>query len=329
VLEFAYPGVLLLAIPLIATALWLRRRPVSGPALRHPRLELFGAAGGGIRARLRAGLAWARLVALLLLVVALARPRVAHSTQEVEGQGIDIVIALDISGSMRALDFQPQDRLGVAKQVIRDFIAGRPQDRIGLVVFASRAFTQCPLTLDRSVLLGFLDEVQVGLIEDGTAIGLGLATAVNRLKSSQAKSRTVILLTDGMNNVPTLEPQTAAELAQSLGVRVYTVGVGREGFAPYPVDDPIFGRRTTRIESHIDEALLKRIAATTGGEYFRAEDPQALRDIFATIDRLEKSRYRMTVSTSYHEKMAGFALPALLLLVVETVCGATWLRRLP
>ncbi len=328
-LEFAYPGMFLLAVPLIAAALLLRRRPAPGPALRHPRLALFGAASGGRRARLRAALPWLRLAALLLLVVALARPRIAHSTQDIEGQGVDIVVALDISGSMRALDFQPQDRLGVAKQVIRDFIAGRPQDRIGLVVFASRAFTQCPLTLDRSVLLGFLDEVQVGLIEDGTAIGLGLATAVNRLKSSQAKSRTIILLTDGMNNVPTLEPETAAELARSLGVRVYTVGVGREGFAPYPVDDPVFGRRLTRIESHIDEALLRRIAAMTGGEYFRAEDPQALRDIFATIDRLEKSRYKMTITTHYQERMASFACPALLILLLETVAGATWLRRLP
>lgn len=325
--ELAHPWLLLLAVPLAAAALWWRRQPAATPAVRHPHLALWDGADAGRRARWRRALPWLRLAALLLLVVALARPRLVDRVQEVEGEGIDIALALDISGSMRALDFQPQDRLGVAKQVIRDFIQGRPQDRIGLVIFASRAFTQCPLTLDRSVLLGFLDEVQVGLIEDGTAIGLGLATAVRRLQSSTAKSRTVILLTDGMNNVPTLEPATAAELAQALGVRVYTVGVGREGFAPYPVDDPLLGRRLTRIESHVDEALLRRIAAVTGGSFFRAEDPQALRDIFATIDRLETSRYRTTVTTHYRELMAGFAAPALLLLWLSAALGATWLRR--
>ncbi|MHB8078139.1 MAG: vWA domain-containing protein [Candidatus Krumholzibacteriia bacterium] len=328
-LEFAHPWVLLLLPVLTALLLLARRRPRVRAALRHPSLALLPTAAAGWRVHAGRILFGLRLAALLLVVVALARPRLAHSTREVEGEGIDIVIALDISGSMRALDFQPQDRLGVAKQVIREFVTQRPADRIGLVVFASRAFTQCPLTLDHSVLLGFLDEVQVGLIEDGTAIGLGLATAVNRLKQSTARSRTVILLTDGLNNVPTLEPATAAELARALGVHVYTVGVGREGYAPYPVDDPLLGRRMTRIETHIDEALLRRIAATTGGEYFRAEDPEALREIFATIDRLEKSRYQMTVSTNYRELMAVCGVPALLLLLLEAALGATLLRRLP
>jgi Ca-activated chloride channel family protein len=328
-LEFAHPWVLLLAPALVTLLLLARRRPRVRAALRHPSLALLPTAAGGWRIRAGRILFGLRLAALVLVVLALARPRLAHSTREVEGDGIDIVVALDISGSMRALDFQPQDRLGVAKQVIREFVTQRPTDRIGLVVFASRAFTQCPLTVDRTVLLGFLDEVQVGLIEDGTAIGLGLATATNRLKQSTALSRTVILLTDGLNNVPTLEPATAAELARALGVRVYTVGVGREGSAPYPVDDPLLGRRLTRIETHIDEALLRRIAATTGGEYFRAEDPEALRAIFATIDRLEKSRYQTTVSTNYRELMAVCGVPALMLLLLEAALGATLLRRLP
>ncbi len=328
-LEFAHPWVLLLAPALAVLLLLARRLPRGRAALRHPSLALLPAGAGGWRSAAGRILFGLRLAALVLVVLALARPRLAHSTREVEGEGIDIVVALDISGSMRALDFQPQDRLGVAKQVIREFVTQRPSDRIGLVVFASRAFTQCPLTVDRTVLLGFLDEVEVGLIEDGTAIGLGLATATNRLKQSTARSRTVILLTDGLNNVPTLEPATAADLARALGVRVYTVGVGREGSAPYPVDDPLLGRRMTRIETHIDEALLRRIAATTGGEYFRAEDPEALRAIFAIIDRLETSRYQTTVSTTYRELMAFCGAPALALLLLEAVLGATLLRRLP
>jgi Ca-activated chloride channel family protein len=262
-------------------------------------------------------------------VVALAGPRSSRTSETVEGKGIDIVIALDISGSMRALDFDPLDRLGAAKRVIHDFVHGRPRDRIGLVLFAAKSFTQCPVTLDHRVLLDFLKEVEVGLIDDGTAIGLGLATAVNRLKDSPAASKTVILLTDGMNNVPTLEPETAAELAHTLGVRVYTIAIGQEGVAPYPVDDPIFGRRTQSMETHIDEQLLRDIARLTGGQMFRAEDPAALERIFATIDELETSRYETTVSTYYQERMAWFAAPALLLALLELLLGATWLRRLP
>jgi len=329
VLELAHPWLLvLLAVP-VALAVIRRRRGEEDPAaLRHARVRLFPLAPSG-RVRLRRLLFWLPSLALLLLVVALARPRIPHLSEEVQGEGIDIVVALDISGSMRALDFQPQDRLEVAKRVIRDFIDGRPHDRIGLVLFAAKSFTQCPLTLDRSVLDGFLDEVQVGLIDDGTAIGLGLATAVNRLKRSQAASKIVILLTDGLNNVPTLEPETAAELAKTLGVRVYTVGVGKEGYAPFPVDDPVFGQRTRQIETHIDEKLLRRVADQTGGSFFRAEDPAALQDIFATIDRLETTRYQTTVSTYHRELMAWFAGPALLLLVLDTLLRATWLRRLP
>ena len=261
-------------------------------------------------------------------MVALAQPRRSYHRESIEGEGIDIMIALDISGSMRALDFEPRDRLEAAKDVIREFIDGRPADRIGLVVFASRAFTQCPLTVDRHVLKGFLDEIEVGLIDDGTAIGLGLATAVGRLRHSEAASRTVILLTDGMNNVPTLEPETAAELARTLGVRVYTVAIGREGYAPYPVDTPL-GRRMQRIETHIDEDLLRRIADLTGGIMDRATDPEALARIFARIDALETSRYETRVAT-WHRELAGwFIAPALVLLTLAALVHEVWLRRLP
>jgi Ca-activated chloride channel family protein len=329
VTNFAHSWTLLLAVPVIAAFWWRWRRPALRPSLRHSHAELFGPMPGTWRVRLRRLTPWLSLVAALLIVVALAQPRRTFHSQRVEGEGIDIMIALDISGSMRALDFAPQDRIGAAKAVIRGFIAGRPHDRLGLVVFAARAFTQCPLTLDQTILEGFLDEIEVGLIPDGTAIGLGLATAVGRLRHSEAKSKTIILLTDGVNNVATLEPETAAQLARTLGVRVYAVAIGREGVAPYPVDDPIFGRRMQQIETRIDEKLLTEIAKTTGGEMFRATDPEALARIFATIDQLETTRYETRVSTYHREMMAWFAAPALVLLLLAHAVDSLWLRRLP
>jgi len=327
-MELARPLMLLLILPVVTVLWWRLRRGDDRVSVRHANTALIPR-GGGLRVRLRKLLPLVSGLAALLIVVALAGPRSSRTSETVEGKGIDIVIALDISGSMRALDFDPLDRLGAAKRVIHDFVHGRPRDRIGLVLFAAKSFTQCPVTLDHRVLLDFLKEVEVGLIDDGTAIGLGLATAVNRLKDSPATSKTVILLTDGMNNVPTLEPETAAELAHTLGVRVYTIAIGQEGVAPYPVDDPIFGRRTQSMETHIDEQLLRDIARLTGGQMFRAEDPAALERIFATIDELETSRYETTVSTYYQERMAWFAAPALLLALLELLLGATWLRRLP
>ena len=328
-MEFARP-LLLLLTPLAAVVLWARFKQGGDPAaMRHPRLGLLGKQSKGIRARLAAMMPVLSGLGLVLLIIAAAGPRVSHHSEQVEGEGIDIVLSLDISGSMRSLDFHPLDRLESAKEVIRGFIDGRTSDRIGLVVFAAKSFTQCPLTLDHSILKGFLDEIQVGLIDDGTAIGLGLATAVARLKHSSSPSRTVILLTDGVNNVPTLEPETAAKLAQSLDVRVYTVAIGREGMVPYPVDDPVFGRRTRQVETKLDLALLKRIADLTGGTMYQATDPEALQEIFRTIDELETARYETTVSTWYRERMVWFAMPAFLLFLLEGVLAATWLRRVP
>jgi Ca-activated chloride channel homolog len=328
-MEFARPWLLAL-LPLAFAAAWWRGRgdPAAG-RLRHPWVALLGTGTRSWRERAVRGLPWLSGLSVALLVVAAAGPRQSHHLEEVEGQGIDIVLALDISGSMQSLDFQPLDRLESAKAVIRDFIAGRPHDQIGLVVFAARAFTQCPLTLDHQVLTGFLDEIHVGLVDDGTAIGLGLATAASRLQKSHSPSRTIILLTDGVNNIPTLEPETAARLAQSLGIRVYAVAIGRQGLVPFPVDDPIFGRRTRQIESKIDLDLLRRIADLTGGEMFQATDPTALQNIFRKIDEMEKVRYKTTVSTWYRERMAWFAVPGLALALAEALLAATWLRRLP
>lgn len=328
-MEFARPWLLGL-LPLVVAAAWWRSRgePAAG-RVRYPWLALIAGGSPGWRVRAVRALPWLSGLAVALLVVAAAGPRQAHYSEEVEGQGTDIVLALDISGSMLSLDFQPLDRLESAKAVIREFIDGRPHDQIGLVVFAARAFTQCPLTLDHPVLTGFLDEIHVGLIDDGTAIGLGLATAVARLQKSTSPSRTIILLTDGVNNVPTLEPETAARLAQTFGIRVYAVAIGREGLVPFPVEDPIFGKRTRQIESKIDLDLLRRIADTTGGAMFQATDPEALKTIFRRIDEMEKVRYRTTVSTWYRERMAWFAVPGLALLLIEALLAATWLRRLP
>ncbi len=328
-MEFARPFLLLL-IPLgVVLFLWRQRAGREPGALRHSHLRLLSSETSSALVKFANLMPWLILLALVMLLVALAGPRIPHRSEEVEGHGIDIVLSLDISGSMRSLDFEPEDRLGAAKNVIRKFIEGRPHDRIGLVVFAQKAFTQCPLTLDHPVLSGFLDEVQIGLIEDGTAIGLGLATAVARLRHSDSPSRTVILLTDGVNNVPTLEPETAVELARSLGVRVYTVAIGRQGLVPFPVDDPIFGRRTRQMETKIDLELLLKIADSTGGQMFQATDPDALDKIFKTIDELETARYKTTVSTWYRQLMPWFALPALLILLLEGILTATWLRRLP
>ncbi|MBK7769854.1 MAG: VWA domain-containing protein [bacterium] len=328
-MEFARPW-LLAALPFVVAVAWWRSRgvPVAG-RLRHPHVALFGAGVRGWRVRAVSLLPWLSALGVALLVVAASGPRQAHRSEEVEGEGTDIVLALDISGSMQSLDFQPLDRLESAKAVIREFISGRPHDQIGLVVFAARAFTQCPLTLDHPVLTSFLDEIRIGLVDDGTAIGLGLATAVSRLQRSTSPSRTIILLTDGVNNVPTLEPETAARLAKTFGIRVYAVAIGREGMVPFPVEDPIFGRRTRQIESKIDLALLRRIADTTGGAMFQATDPEALQNIFRKIDEMEKVRFRTTVSTWYRERMAWFAVPGLALLLAEALLAATWLRRLP
>lgn len=328
-MEFARP-LLLVALPVVVALVWWRWGRSGDPSrLRHPRTAVLPRPGATTRVRAAALLPLLTAAAVLLLVLAAAGPRIAHRSEEIEGEGIDIVLALDISGSMRSLDFHPRDRLESAKEVIRGFIDGRSHDRIGLVVFAARSFTQCPLTLDHQVLKGFLDEIEVGLIDDGTAIGLGLATAVARLRHSESPSKTVILLTDGENNVPTLEPTTAAELARTLDVRVYTVAIGREGMVPYPVDDPIFGRRTRQVEARIDLQLLRDIAAATGGSMFQATDPEALESIFATIDELETARYRTRVSTWYRELLAWFAVPALVLIALATVLGSTWLRRIP
>ena len=268
-----------------------------------------------------------RLITIALIIIVLARPHAINKWQTTESKGIDIVLAVDISGSMLAQDLTP-DRLTAAKKVAAEFVTDRPNDKIGLVIFAGESFTQCPLTTDHKVLLNLLNEVRFGMVEDGTAIGLGLANSVNRLKDSNSQSKVVILLTDGTNNRGQIAPLTAADLAQSYGIRVYTIGVGTQGMAPTPVQTP-FGIRIQNVEVDIDEKTLTEIASITGGQYFRAEDNAGLSDIYEEIDEMEKYLINVQNVTRKQELYLPFALLALALLFIELVLRRTWLRSIP
>jgi Ca-activated chloride channel family protein len=268
-----------------------------------------------------------RLISLALIIIVIARPQSVSNWEETESQGIDIVMALDVSGSMLSQDLQP-DRLQAAKKVASEFITDRKNDNIGLVIFAGESFTQCPLTTDHKVLLNLLNEINFGMIEDGTAIGLGLATSVNRLKESVSDSRVVILLTDGTNNSGQIAPLTAADLARSYGIRVYTVGVGTKGMAPTPVNTP-YGIRMQNMPVDIDEKTLTEIAAMTGGQYFRAQDTEGLRQVYEEIDEMEKYLVSVQNVTRRQELFLPFALFALGLILLELLLRRTWLRNIP
>jgi Ca-activated chloride channel family protein len=258
-----------------------------------------------------------RTAALCLLVVAIARPRSSRELERIDTEGIDIVLAMDVSTSMLARDFNP-DRISAAKDIAIEFIAQRPSDRIGIVVFAGESYTQCPLTTDRATLINLIQDIQTGLIDDGTAIGNGLATAVGRMKDSDAKSRVVILLTDGVNNSGEIAPDTAAEIAATYGVRVYTIGVGANGTAPYPVITP-WGVEMQSVQVEIDEDLLKRIASATGGRYFRATDNTKLAEIYSEISRMETTRTTIDSFPVYKELFGKYALAALICILAELV----------
>ncbi|MBU8893837.1 MAG: VWA domain-containing protein [Bacteroidales bacterium] len=268
-----------------------------------------------------------RILTIALIIAAIARPQSTLSWKDEESEGIDIILALDISSSMLARDFDP-DRLEAAKDLAIQFIAGRRNDRIGLVVFSGESFTQCPLTTDHSVLINLFRDIKSGMIEDGTAIGMGLATSVSRLKDSEAKSKVIILLTDGVNNRGAIAPGTAAELAQTFGIRVYTIGVGSEGMAPYPVTTP-FGIQLRNMPVEIDEETLLDIAQNTGGEYFRATDNNKLKQIYEQIDQLEKSKIEVKEFSQKDEEFLMFVLLAALLLLSDMILRNTLLRQIP
>jgi Ca-activated chloride channel family protein len=327
-IEFANPALLylLLVVPLLLVWYWFRNRNLHADILVSGSGALEKA-GRSFKEYMVHGLFGLRIVALVLLIIALARPQTSTKKQDVTIQGIDIVLTMDISGSMLAEDFKP-NRLEAAKNVAEDFVRGRPGDRMGLVVFSGETFTQSPLTTDHSVLLNLFGNIKSGIIEDGTAIGDGLANAVNRLKESQAVSKVIILLTDGVNNMGSLDPLSAAEIAKLYGIRVYTIGVGTMGTAPYPVQTP-FGKRYQSMEVNIDEPLLQQIASLTGARYFRATDNEKLAAIYKEIDRLEKSKIDVTEFRKKHEEFLIFALLAMLALVVENLLRYTVFRSIP
>lgn len=326
---FEYPHLLwLLVIPalLIVHYIYLElcgRRP----HLRVSDIRYWKAGGKSVLSYLRYAPMLLRTVALSMIIIAIARPRSSSKMDKIDTEGIDIVLAMDVSTSMLARDFTP-DRISAAKDIAIEFISQRPSDRIGIVVFAGESYTQCPLTTDRATLINLMKEIQTGLIEDGTAIGNGLATAVARMQGSDAKSRVVILLTDGVNNRGEITPQTAADIAKTYGIRVYTIGVGANGTAPYPVITP-WGVQMQDVEVEIDEDLLKGIAETTGGRYFRATDNTKLSEIYSEINKMEKARTTIDSFPVYKELFMDFALVALICLLLEAVFNAFILKRLP
>jgi Ca-activated chloride channel homolog len=273
-----------------------------------------------------------RCLALILFVMALARPQAGKKISEVTSEGVDIMLVLDTSGSMQGLDFKiegkPTSRLDVVKKVAAEFIRNRPGDRIGLVVFAEEAFTQCPLTLDHGILIDFLDRVVPGIAGESTAIGSGIGTAINRMKDLKAKSKVIVLMTDGVNNAGRIPPEKAADLAQSLGIKVYTIGIGSHGDVPFLVNTPL-GKQYVYQKADLDEETLKQIAQTTKAQYFRASDTERFKQTYAEIDRLEKTEAKVKQYTEYRELFAWFAGPALLLLLCELVLGQTLFRKIP
>ena len=327
---FEYPYLLwleFLLLPLIALYVW---RELRGGSPRMAVSDVRQWAADGRKSALRT---WLRhlpfllfVVAIALIILALARPRTSQEVQKVDTEGIDIVLTMDVSTSMLARDFKP-DRIGAAKDIAIEFIASRPSDRIGIVVFAGESFTQSPLTSDRVTLINLMKEIETGLIEDGTAIGNGLATAVARLKDSDAKSKVVILLTDGVNNCGEISPITAAEIARTFNVRVYTIGVGAKGTAPYPVQTP-WGIELQQVRVEIDEPLLQEIASKTGGKYFRATDNTKLMEIYGEINEMEKSKTTVESFPVYTELFMKYAVAALIALLLA-FGFKLFTRRLP
>lgn len=327
-ISFAYPHWLLLfvVIPLLIVFYVLRNKKQYA-SLSLPTLEWTKAIKPNYRTRFRFLPFVLRMIALSLLIIVMARPQIHSNQRKVNIEGIDIVLALDVSGSMRARDLKP-DRLEAAKLVAKTFIDGRENDRIGLVVFSGEAFTQCPLTTDHNVLKNLFSTVKSGMIEDGTAIGDGLATAINRIKDSKAISRVIILLTDGVQNSGSIDPISAAQIAKDYGIRIYTIGVGSKGTAPMPVQTA-FGEQIMNVPVNIDEAILKEVANTTDGKYFRATSNTSLQNVYHEIDKLEKSKIDVNIFMNKSEEFLYFGLAALIILLLELILRISIFRIKP
>ena len=316
---------------LIALMLWFhyRRKRFRSATLKYSDIRIVKRAARTHRQRYRFVLTILRVLVVALLIIAFARPRAGTEVTDVSSEGIDIVMLLDVSSSMLAEDFKPNNRLFVAKEELKKFVNMRTNDRIGLVVFARYAYTQCPLTLDYGVLLNFVDQVQMGVVDDGTAIGMAIATAANRLRESNAKSKVMVLLTDGDNNAGEIDPLTAANIAAAYDIKIYAIAAGRPGHAMYPVQDPIFGKRYVYQPTRVDEESLKQIAEKTGGKYFRARSGEELDQIYSTIDKLEKTEIKVAAHIQYRELFQYFVYAALALLALEILLANTVFRKLP
>lgn len=326
--SFANPEFLwlLALIPAASVFVWWRRRQMV-TTIQYSSLDPFRRVPRTLRSTLRPAPVVLRIALIASLIIALARPQSVSSTENVSTEGIDIVLVLDISGSMLAEDFTP-NRLVAAKQVAEDFVGGRTNDRIGLVIFSAESFTQCPLTTDYPVLTNLLREVKNGMIADGTAIGLALANGVNRLKDSKAKSKVIILLTDGVNNRGEIDPITAAKIAATFGIRTYTVGVGAQGMAPYPVQTP-FGTRRQMMQVDLDEKTLTAVAEMTGGRYFRATDNEKLKAIYREIDQLERTKIEVTAYKKFTDLYPSWLMLGFLMFGAELGLVHLILRKVP
>lgn len=325
---FLNPGVLYLLFLLIPAIAWyVLKNKTNRAGMKISALEGLISAPHTYKHYLQHIIFGFRVLAVALLIIALARPQSVDKWEDISTEGIDIIMSLDISSSMLARDFKP-DRLEASKELATEFISGRSDDRMGLVVFSGESFTQCPLTTDHAVVINMMRDIQTGMIEDGTAIGMGLATAINRLKDSKAKSKVIILMTDGVNNMGEIAPVTAAEIAQSFNIRVYTIGVGSRGMAPYPVQTP-YGRQYRNMKVEIDEEVLKDIAEITNGKYFRATDNNQLKQIYQEIDKLEKSKIDVKEFRKKSEEYLLFVIIAGVLLFLEILVRNTLLRGLP
>ncbi len=327
-LTFANPEFLFLLVIIPGLVAWyFYRRTRNHASLQLSSLQGFANLGKNLKVVVYHSLYVLRLLAIILLIIALARPQTSLSRQDITVEGIDLMIALDVSGSMLAMDFKP-DRLEAAKDVAIEFIDGRPDDRIGLVIFSGETFTQCPLTTDHAVLKNLFRDIKSGMIDDGTALGDGLATAVNRLRDSKAVSKVIILLTDGVNNMGSLDPRSAAEIAKLYGIRIYTIGIGTMGQAPYPVQTP-FGMQTQMMEVKIDEPLMREIAAMTDGKYFRATNKDKLRAIYQEIDKMEKSKIDVTEFRKKKDEFLPLVLFAFILIALEGLLRYVYLKNIP
>jgi Ca-activated chloride channel family protein len=329
-MHFANPNLLflLLFLPLLILLYLWRARQGQG-SLQFSSTHAFEGIRHSWTIHFRHVLFGISMLSMVLAIIALARPQKGTAMEEITADGVDIVIALDASSSMAAEDFEPQNRFFVAKKVVGGFIEGLHHDRVGLVVFAAKSLTRCPLTLDYGVLLNVLNATELGAIEDGTAIGNALATCLNRLRESKAKSKVIILVTDGVNNRGEIQPMDAAEMARSLAVKIYAVGVGTNGTARYPINDPVYGKTYANLQVEIDEESLKQIAKLTGGLYYRATNRPSLEEIFADISHLEKTKIAVKTYTHYNERFPIFLFPAMALLFIGTLAAFTRFGKIP